>query len=53
VYRATWTATGDSAELVTSWDELQTLVGAGHLTLTRDAAADFRCPVLGHPQPIG
>jgi hypothetical protein len=53
VYRATWTATGDPAELVTSWNELQALVGAGHLTLIRDAAADFRCPVLGNPQPIG
>jgi hypothetical protein len=39
--------------LVTSWDELQSLVAAGNMTLVRDAAADFRCPVLGNPQPIG
>jgi hypothetical protein len=53
VYRATWTAAGDPTELVTSWDELQALVAAGDITLVRDAAADFRCPVLGDPQPIG
>jgi hypothetical protein len=53
VYRATWTATGDPTELVTSWDELQSLVTAGQISLVRDAAADFRCPVLGNPQPIG
>jgi hypothetical protein len=53
VYRASWTATGDPTELVTSWEELQALVAAGELTLVRDLAADFRCPVLGDPQPIG
>jgi hypothetical protein len=53
VYRASWTALGDPNELVTSWDELTTRVAAGEITLTRDAAADFRCPVLGNPQPIG
>jgi hypothetical protein len=53
VYRATWTATGDPATLVTSWSELQTYLSAGQLSLVRDAAADFRCPVLGDPQPIG
>jgi hypothetical protein len=52
VYRATWTATGDRTRLVTSWDELQTLVTAGDIILVRDAAADFRCPVLGNPQPV-
>jgi hypothetical protein len=52
VYRATWTASGDSSELVTSWAELQALVDSGDLLLVRDAAADFRCPVLGNPQPI-
>ena len=52
VYRATWTATGDPTELVTSWSELQSLVTAGDISLVRDAAADFRCPVLGNPQPI-
>ena len=52
VYRATWVA-GDASELVTSWSELQAQVGAGNITLTRDAPADFRCPVLGNPSPIG
>jgi hypothetical protein len=53
VYRATWTGTGDASGLVTSWSELQELVDAGEITLVRDAAADFRCPVLGDPTPIG
>lgn len=53
VYRATWTASADSSELVTSWSELQALVASGDLVLVRDAAADFRCPVLGNPEPIG
>ena len=52
VYRATWT-TGDSSTLVTSWGQLQALADAGQLTLTRTPTADFRCPVLGNPQPIG
>ena len=52
VYRATWTASGDPSELVTSWDELQGLVSDGEISLVRDAAADFRCPVLGNPEPI-
>jgi len=52
VYRATWT-TGDSSTLITSWSALQTYVDNGQLVLVRDAAADFRCPVLGDPEPIG
>jgi hypothetical protein len=28
-------------------------VDAGDVSLVRDAAADFRCPVLGDPSPIG
>ena len=52
VYRATWT-TGDRSTLVTSWSQLTALVSSGQLTLVRDAAADFRCPVLGNPEPIG
>ncbi len=52
VYRATWTS-GDPSSLVTSWSELQAYVVSGELTLVRDAAADFRCPVLGDPEPIG
>ena len=53
VYRATFTAGGDATQLVTSWSELQSLVDAGQISLVRDAAADFRCPVLGNPTPIG
>jgi hypothetical protein len=51
VYRATWTS-GDASTLVTSWSQLESLVASGDLTLVRDAAADFRCPVLGNPEPI-
>lgn len=53
VYRATWTASGDSSTLVTSWSALEALVASGQISLVRDAAADFRCPVLGDPDPIG
>jgi hypothetical protein len=53
IYRATFTASGDPTQLVTSWSQLQSLVDAGQISLVRDAAADFRCPVLGDPTPIG
>jgi hypothetical protein len=53
VYRATWTASGDPASLITSWSALQAYVESGELALVRDAAADFRCPVLGNPEPVG
>ena len=53
VYRATWVDGADASELVTSWSELQSLVASGDLLLVRDAPADFRCPVLGDPEPIG
>ena len=52
VYRATWT-NGDASTLVTSWEQLEALAQNGDLTLTRTPAADFRCPVLGNPQPLG
>lgn len=52
VYRATWVS-GDSSELITSWSELQSEIQSGNIVLVRDAAADFRCPVLGDPSPIG
>ena len=52
VYSVTWTA-GDASTLVTSWSQLQSLADGGQLTITRTPAADFRCPVLGNPQPIG
>jgi hypothetical protein len=52
VYSVTWTS-GDSSTLVTSWSQLQSLANAGQVTITRNPSADFRCPVLGDPQPIG
>jgi hypothetical protein len=52
VYRATWTRIGDASTLVTSWSALQAHIAVGELTLVREAAADFRCPVLGNPEPI-
>lgn len=52
VYRATWTL-GDASTLVTSWSELKGYELSGELMLVRDAVADFRCPVLGDPEPIG
>jgi hypothetical protein len=52
VYQVTWT-NGDPSTLVTSWEQLEELAQAGQLSLVRTPAADFRCPVLGNPQPIG
>ena len=52
VYRATWTS-GDASTLVTSWSQLEALVASGQVSLVRNAAADFRCPVLGNPERIG
>jgi len=52
VYRATWTSTGDPSTLVTSYSDLMSYVQGGELTIVRDAAADFRCPVLGDPEPL-
>jgi hypothetical protein len=51
VFQVTWT-TGDPSTLVTSWSQLQALANSGALTITRSRAADFRCPVLGDPQPV-
>jgi hypothetical protein len=52
VHRATWTASGDASTLVTSWAELEHYESIGALTIVRDPAADFRCPVLGNPTPL-
>lgn len=52
VYRATWTESGDPSTLVTSYTQLESLVASGQIDLERDAAADFRCPVLGSAEPI-
>lgn len=45
VWRATWNDLGD-AHLLTSYADVLAEATAGNLTLARDAAADFRCPVL-------
>ena len=52
VYHATWTGAGDPSTLVTSYAALQMYVQEGKLSVVRDAAADFRCPVLGNPEPV-
>jgi hypothetical protein len=52
VYTATWT-TGDPSTLVTSWSQVESYASNGELSLVRNPAADFRCPVLGNPEPIG
>ena len=46
VFHVTFTASGDPSTLVTSFDQLQALIDAGDLTVSRDEAADFRCPIL-------
>ena len=52
VYQATWIS-GDASTPVTSWSQLESLVASGQVSLVRTLAADFRCPVLGNPEPIG
>ena len=46
VYHATWVNAEDAGTLLTSFEGLQAYVDAGRLTVVRDAAADFRCPIL-------
>ena len=46
VYHATWTDVSAAGNLVTSYEALQVYVGMGLLSVTRDEAADFRCPIL-------
>jgi hypothetical protein len=46
VYHATWVNAEDADNLVTSFEVLQAYVDAGLLTVERDEAADFRCPIL-------
>jgi hypothetical protein len=36
----------DSGILVTDYDTLAALADQGRLTIVRDGAADFRCPIL-------
>jgi hypothetical protein len=46
VYHATWVNAEDAGTLITSFEALQAYVDAGLLTVVRDEAADFRCPIL-------
>jgi hypothetical protein len=43
---------GALRSIVTSWSALESYVASRKLTPVRGAAADFRCPVLGTPEPI-
>ena len=45
VHVVTWTS-GDPNTLVTSYEQLAMLEDLGKLTIVRDPAADFRCPIL-------
>ena len=45
VYHATWVG-GDPSQLITSAEQLDALVAAGDLSVVRDPAADFRCPII-------
>jgi hypothetical protein len=46
VSHVTWVDPADSGILVTSAEELDGYVSEGRLTVQRDPAADFRCPIL-------
>ena len=49
VHHVTWTS-GDTSTLITSFDQLIEHYEAGELTIVRDEAADFRCPILPNPK---
>jgi hypothetical protein len=46
VYHATWVNTADADTLITDFETLDSYAGQGRLTIVRDEAADFRCPIL-------
>ena len=46
VYHATWVDPADADTLITDFDTLESYAGQGLLTIVRDEAADFRCPIL-------
>ncbi len=46
VHHATWTNAEDTEILVTDYETLAGYVAQGRLTIVRDEAADFRCPIL-------
>lgn len=45
VSHVTWTS-GDPSTLITSYEQLKMYEDLGQLTIERDEAADFRCPIL-------
>lgn len=46
VYHATWVDVEDADTLITDFEGLQSYASQGLLTIVRDEAADFRCPIL-------
>jgi hypothetical protein len=46
VYHATWISADDADILITDYETLQSYVDQRRLTIVRDDAADFRCPIL-------
>jgi len=45
VSHVTWIS-GDASTLVTSYEQLMAFADSGQVTIVRDEAADFRCPIL-------
>ena len=48
VHHASWVHPEDTGILITDADDLAFYEGQGRLTIVRDEAADFRCPILPH-----
>ena len=46
VYHATWVNSEDADTLITDFETLESFASQGLLTIVRDEAADFRCPIL-------
>jgi hypothetical protein len=46
VYHATWVNSEDAGTLITDFETLDSFASQGLLTIVRDEAADFRCPIL-------
>jgi hypothetical protein len=46
VFHATWVSAEDAGVLITDFETLESFASQGLLTIVRDEAADFRCPIL-------
>ena len=46
VYHATWVNAEDADTLITDFETIESYASQGLLTIVRDEAADFRCPIL-------